>query len=802
MKHIIYILLFILPVASFAQLVTTNNQSPSQLVQNVLLGQGVDVSNITYSGAQQAIGYFNGANTHLGFNEGILITTGTVNNVPDGPHGPNRKEDATINNNVGGYNRLSQLVGNTPTYNAAVLEFDFIPYSDTVKFRYIFASEEYREYVHSEFNDVFAFFISGPGFTGYQNIAMLPNNTPVTINNINDGYVNNNIYTPQCNNCQYFTYNGDGSQSPYNSDARYIQYDGYTKPLEAVAKVECGKKYHLIIAIADVQDAYYDSGIFLEANSLNSNSIAQVSHSLSFDAFGDNQTMSEGCVSATFKLSRPANKATTSITVPVTVSGTATMGTDYNTIPTSLTLNPGETEITFSLQSIQDFLPEGTETIILKFEIPDACGNIIEKIIELKIVDTDELGLTIDGGQVNCPGQKVTLTANAVGGSGPYSYLWNTGATSQTIEVSPTSTTTYSVKVIESCDNQEATATFTVNVVPYVPMSLIPSADVFEVCRNKENILSVDILNGAPAYDINWLDASGQIIGRDSAVSVTPYESTTYTVTVTDQCGFSIDTTINYTISTPELIVDSILPVRTCPGQPVSFTVTSRGGYGQHYYRWSNGQNTPTITVTPSGSTTYTVIVTDECQSYSVSRTARVNVEVPVANFKVVNYPLTEGLPVIFNNTSSSNSVIFDWDFGDSLNPVGSTIKNPTHTYEAPGGYVIRLIATSDLGCSDTTYRAIEVMEEFYIYVPNAFTPNGDSHNHTFKVSTVNIVDFDIKIFNRWGERIFDSTDQRFEWDGTYKGLMVPNDVYVWVIDYVSTTGYQNKLTGHVTVIR
>ncbi|MBN9294825.1 MAG: choice-of-anchor L domain-containing protein, partial [Flavobacteriia bacterium] len=231
-----------------AQLVTTTNQSPSQLVQNVLLGQGVDVMNITFSGASQSIGYFNGTNTTLGFSEGILITTGTVQNVANGPHGPNDRDNATINNNAGGYNRLSQLVGGTQTYNAAVLEFDFIPYSDTVTFRYIFGSEEYREYVNTEFNDVFAFFISGPGYTGYQNIATLPNNTPVTINNINDGYINNGQYVPQCNNCQYYVHNGNGSQSPYNVNPKYIQYDGFTKPLEAVAKVQCGKKYHLLIA--------------------------------------------------------------------------------------------------------------------------------------------------------------------------------------------------------------------------------------------------------------------------------------------------------------------------------------------------------------------------------------------------------------------------------------------------------------------------------------------------------------------------------------------------------------------------
>jgi len=785
-----------------AQLVTTTTHSPSQLVQNVLLGQGVDVMNISFSGVAKSIGYFNGANTTLGFSEGILITTGTVQNVANGPHGPNDRDNATINNNAGGYNRLSQLVGGTQTYDAAVLEFDFIPYSDTVTFRYIFGSEEYREYVNSEFNDVFAFFISGPGYAGYQNIAKLPNNTPVTINNINDGYINNGQYVPQCNNCQYYVHNGNGSQSPYNSNPKYIQYDGITKPLEAVAKVQCGKKYHLIIAIADVNDSQYDSGIFLEANSLKSSIVANVDYSLSFDAFGDNVTMSEGCVTADFVISRPADKASQTLTIPVTIGGTATMNVDYNTIPSSITLNPGETQKTFSIQSVQDFISEGTETIELTFGIPDACGNIIEKKIELKIVDVEALQLTIAGADKVCPDQEVVLTALPVGGSGPYQYQWSTGATTSSISVSPQSTATYSVTVTEGCQNDQATASYTVNVVPYIPMTLFPSADVVEACRNKETDLNIDFINGSPNYEITWKDETGKSVGYDSIVTVSPWESTYFTVTIKDGCSFEYDTVINYTITTPPLMVDSILPVRTCPGKEIQFTVNSSGGMGQHYYRWSNGENTRSIIVTPTSTTVYTVTVSDECQTYFVSVRAKVIVEVPVADFKVVNYPLTQGLPVVFHNTSTPNSVAFDWDFGDSLNPVNSTVKNPVHTYEEPGGYVIRLIVTSDLGCTDTVYKSIEVMPEFYVYVPNAFTPNGDRHNQDFKASTVNIVEFKIRLYNRWGEMIFESDNTDFSWDGTYKGMMVPDDVYVWVIDYTSVTGYQDRLTGHVTVIR
>lgn len=794
------LIIFFFPLFVFGQLVTTTNQSPGQLVQNVLLGQGVNVSNITYQGSQQAIGYFNGENTTLGFKEGIIITTGTVNKVPNGPHGPNNKDNATINNNAGGYSRLTNLVG-APTFNAAVLEFDFIPYSDTVTFRYIFGSEEYREYVNTTFNDVFAFFISGPGYNGYENIAKLPNNTPVAINNINDGYINNGIYTPQCNNCQYYVHNGSGNEAPYNMNPKYIQYDGYTKPLEAVAKVQCGKKYHLIIAIADVNDALYDSGIFLEANSLSSRVVANVTHSLATNAYGDNSTMSEGCDSATFTVSRPAENANLPLTIPISVSGTATMGLDYSNIPSSITLAPGETTKTFTVATFQDNLTEGTETLEITFTLPDACEDFIEKTIELKIVDTEELLLVIDGQDIFCPGDKAVLTAVTEGGAGPYSFQWSTGETTSSITVTPDEDKIYTVNVTESCQNMEATASYEVKVSPYAPMTLFPSNDIEEECRNKPNTLEVAYVGGAPLYDITWTDDQGKIAGTDSVIVVAPDETTVYTISITDGCGLTYDTTITYTITAPELIVDSIDLIRTCPGMPVEITVYSHGGYGQHYYSWSTGANTQTVTVAPNSTSTYTVTVSDECQTYTTSTTATVKIEIPKADFEVVNYPPVQGLEVVFQNTSKY-ATSYDWDFGDSLDPSTSTLINPTHIYEEPGGYVIRLVATSELGCSDTTYKAIEVMPEFYIYVPNAFTPNGDRHNQHFEVSTVNIADFNIMIFNRWGEKIFESNDQEFKWDGTYKGMMVPDGVYVWVIDFMSNDGYEDRITGHVAVIR
>src|SRR5690554_3815427 len=159
MKLIFIFILTFLSYSIFAQLQTSGGQSPAQLVQNVLLGSGVDVSNISFSGSPNAIGTFNSSNASIGIDEGIIMTTGTIHPSLHGPHGPNNMDNAGIDNNTGGYGQLSNLVGEE-THNATLLEFDFVPNSDTVRFKYVFASEEYPEFVGTKYNDVFAFFIS------------------------------------------------------------------------------------------------------------------------------------------------------------------------------------------------------------------------------------------------------------------------------------------------------------------------------------------------------------------------------------------------------------------------------------------------------------------------------------------------------------------------------------------------------------------------------------------------------------------------------------------------------------------
>jgi len=774
----------------FGQLITTPGSSPASLVQNVLLGPGVTVSNILYNGTPSAISEFNYTGSNLGIGSGIVMTTGTVFNNGAGPQGPNNLTNAGVDNGAGGSAILTGILGGTQTFNAAVLEFDFIPYSDTVRFRYIFGSEEYPEFAppnNSSYNDVFGFFISGPGITGIQNIARLPSGSIVSINNVN-----------QITNTSFYNNNGDGTNAPYNSSPNYIQYDGFTDVLTAVSRVECGKTYHLILAIADVGDGIYDSGIFLEANSLSSNTPIEVTYDLSEEAFSDPSLMAEGCVSATVNLER-GNNLNTALTIPITVSGTALEGVDYTDIPNSVTFAPGQSNLQFSLDAFADLLTEGQETIVLEFLITDACGNVNPIVVQLGIADVQPVNVTVQSSNITCPGENAQLIAVATGGVGPYTYTWNTGATTSSISVSPTSTQTFTVSVTDNCLNETATGSGIVTVPQFTPIVINESADITEICPYIPSQLETNVTGGAGGYTYDWSSDQGQSLGNQSTQIVTPNTTTTYTVVVTDQCGVQQSATILYTITSPPLTLAPSPEIEICPGDSVEISAVATGGFGQYYYLWpATGETTSSIWVQPSETTSYQVIVSDECQTFTVNGTTLIEVVRPTADFLISSATLFDDLPITFQNTSS-NAISYEWSFGDGNL---SNEVHPNNLYNEPGNYMITLIATDNKGCTDTISKPISIEEAYYIYVPNTFTPDGLRFNNTFQASTVGIRSLQIRIFNRWGETVFTSEDQNFEWDGKYKNAPCQDGTYVWKIKYFTNSGREFTITGHVNVIR
>ena len=186
-----------------------------------------------------------GVNSNIGLGSGVVISTGRVADAP-GPNGTPISDLGTEFNEPGDA-QLTAISGSPlGTFDAAVLEFDFVPSSDTVQFRYVFASNEYMLYVGTGVNDVFAFLISGPGIVGEQNVALIPGTmTPVTIDNVNAN-----------TNAQYYIDNE-------NPPGQTVEYNGFTQVLNALAVLTPCETYHIRLAIADGGDESFDSAVFL-----------------------------------------------------------------------------------------------------------------------------------------------------------------------------------------------------------------------------------------------------------------------------------------------------------------------------------------------------------------------------------------------------------------------------------------------------------------------------------------------------------------------------------------------------------
>jgi gliding motility-associated-like protein len=800
MRLLITISLFCSVVFSgFSQLSTTI-QNPVTLVQNVLLGDpGITVSNISFQGAPGAIGSFSAPNTNLGIQSGIIITTGNISGNGNGPLGPNNSPSAGHDNGTGGYGLLTGIVGNS-THNASVLSFDFQTCSDSIEFRYVFGSEEYPEYVGSQFNDIFGFFISGPGFAGQQNIARLPNGSVVAINNVNNGNTAPaaGVNPTGPSNPQYFVPNGNGSQTPYNQSNIYIQYDGFTRVLTAKAKIQCNATYRLTLAIADVGDPFFDSGIFLEAKSFKSTDPLKVSYSVTNRAFNEPNVLAEPCSEARVRLSRTNCNISNPLTVNIATSGTAVNGVDYQTVAPSVTIPAGSLFTEFNLRPLLDELEEGTESVLFTFNYLDNCGEPQTQQLELFIRDIESMTLELSANEGTCPGDDIVISSTVTGGGQPYRYLWNTGDTTSVITVNPMVTETYTLSVLDQCIGQTTTRSITINVPVYTPIVIASSPDITELCPYLPATLTASASGGFGGYTYQW-SSNGVRLGTANTQTVTPERTTTYTVTVTDMCGITESHDITYTITSLPLILELNPDVEICPGDSVHLTSLVMGGYGQYYYHWPHsGETTPDVWVNPSVSTNYLLVVSDECQTFSVAKMVRVIVVKPTANFQVSSGVLFNNLELTFQNLSI-NADTYEWDFGDGNT---STDVHPSNTYTNPGDYVVTLIATDDKGCKDTIRIVITVLEEYYIYVPNTFTPGNDRINEVFKASTVNISNLKTAIYNRWGERIFTSDKVDFEWDGTYKGAPVLDGTYTYKMGYVTRTGIEGKIVGHVNVLR
>ncbi len=787
-----------------AQLSVSNTLTPAQLIQQVLLGTGVTVSNIVYTGDTGAIGQFNGSTSNIGFAGGVLMTTGKIWNAP----GPNNNCCQGSCNNTNGDAQLTAICGQT-THDACIIDFDFVPTSDTVKFRYVFASEEYPEYVGTIFNDVFAFFISGPGITGTPNIALVPNtSTPVSIGTINNGnYYCPNAATGPCMNCAYYIDNCTGTT---------VEYDAFTTQLTAKHWVTPCLTYHIKLAIADAGDCVFDSGVFLEAGSFTGGSVTVHSNIHNTNTTVDTMAV-EGCTNGAFVFTLPQAQSIATV-IHFQVQGTATNGVDYPFIPDSIVIAAGQTADSIIISPYFDGISEPIESVVLNIQNVTLCTSSNDSIsLWIRNVDAIQLVATPIGDTTVCPNIPVPLLGTATGGYGHYTYAWDNGAsTDSAVTVSPSATTTYTLTITDICGN---TAIGSVTVIVTSPESIASfNNSVTEGCGTATVVFSLNVIQTTPTlitYDVTGTATNGidypmlpgmvTIPANQASTNITiaPYfdgvnePTETIILTLTNTC---LPSTTTITILDEPSIVPNITGYDICAGQSTQLIVRAIGGTGPLTYTWSDNLGDSTVVnPSPSSTQTYSVAVTDTCHVQTGRDSITIYVfPLPIAHFGF-NYLEPNNVNLI--NLSTGATTYF-WTFGD-----GELSRSDQHSFdhlfpEGPGSYFITLVAYNSEGCPDSNTARVTFTEDYSIFVPTSFHPGWDL-NPGFGAYSNAITEYSMTVFNRWGELLFETTDVSNQWLGTTPdGNLMKQDTYVWVMKAILKNGKKVERNGTVFLIR
>ncbi len=812
-KILLFISFLTIYTSGFTQVNITANNVAATLAQT-LVGTGVTVTNPTLNCGNvqgtSGAGIFTVTTSNLGLDSGIILTSGASATGPGitGGNGPvgNMASNATGN---GGDPDLTQLIGGA-TYDKCILEFDFVTTGDSVKFDYVFASEEYEFYTCSSFNDVFGFFLSGPGiagpFTGgAKNIALVPGSPtcPVGVSTIfcpnMPGCCNTGQYcfgnTPGCgmfnagnNTCAYFVCNGAVLPGT-------VSYEGFTVVLRAESEVVPCSTYHIKLAIADKADQILDSGVFLKAKSFTSNII---SYNLQGGLIGANGNpfIVEGCDTAFLQVKRKViGVQPASDTVNFVITGTAQNTIDYNTFPNQIvfTPNPNDTMITIPVYAFADGLTEGSEFI--KIYIISGCqGNLTDSIV---IEIRDSLSMTLFnhdtafcmGGVINTAGIKdtglVTLWTPPNGVLDP-SQL-NT-------VITPPNFGTYYYTVTgtyKTC--APVVRGFEVKVDPNPVITPMPD---IELCEGA-NVPINAIVNPPFNYNITWNPNANLINanGYNPTFVGTQSEDIIFTVT-SPNAGCTASDTFHVQVwpfAAGSIIEDTLV----CNGQPVQLWVS--GGIGQ--YQWYPVQTLscefcPDPVAQAIGTTTYYAILLEPhgCQD---------TLSVTVENHPPFNLILHNSDTTIYQGDyvqlRASGAPFYYWtpstylSYQQSNSPISTPFEDITYTVTG-----VSLLQ----GCPQRDSVHIKVIQQDVV-LPNAFSPNGDGLNDIYRVTArkfINVQEF--KIFNRWGTEVFSTGDISKGWDGNYKGKPQDPAVYYYLVRVAYPNGKTQFLRGDLTLIR
>lgn len=456
-------------------------------------------------------------------------------------------------------------------------------------------------------------------------------------------------------------------------------------------------------------------------------------------------------------------------------------------------------------------LSAGTYTCVVTASI-GCSGTVTATVTEIP-------GLTLNLANqtdVTCnSGSDGIATITATQGTTPYTYSWDQ-STSTTNSANDLDAGTHILTVVDALGCLE---TFTVNIDEPDPLAISFITPDSMICPGTLITLNATGTGGSSPYIYTWTEGSNPA-GTGSSVTVRPNTSgTVYCLTLTEQCG-SPPAQECVTITFPTDIIPNVVPdkPRDCvPGEFVfTNTSTNSGEIAVTQYAFSNGAvynvvGSEDLTATFPSVGLYDVQMT-VTSNYGCIYTSYISsiVEVtplPVADFTVSKNPATWfETNIQTSDVSTGNISVWDWQSPGavSINNAGSSALF-SYPEGQVGTYPITLTVTTAEGCSDSITLEIQIVPDIIMYVPNSFTPDDDEHNQTWAINIdgIDFENFQLVVYNRWGELIWESRDASAAWDGTYNGRIVPSGTYIWKLAFKEKDNDGKRFySGFVNVLR
>jgi hypothetical protein len=627
LKQLLSIFSFILLSSQgiFAQLqVQSTNQSnvtPYSLITNFMNNAGCNVISATYVGASLATGSFSGGSNAFGVNKGLLLTTGkaATDSLSFGADGVGADFANTDNTSDAQYAPLSELGYNL--FDAAYYRVTFQPYNKKIRFKYVFASEEFPSFGCSQFSDVFAVFLEGPGFPVPTNITLIPDtDLPVSINNIHPAY-----QTCPALNEFYYNDNQFTDKAP--------TYDGYLDPFYAEATVQPCGTYTMTIIIADVGDATTDSGVFIEANSYGK--MGKINASLS----NTSKVLPEHSVGLPITLTF-ADLPPLELPVTIKFGGDATYGVDYQVSNSVFTVNSPDTVIHFTIHPIKDNLNETVESLQIKVK-----GALcLEKTYQLLLADPSTLyqsddTLLLVGNTLTIGGEMTALSDKK----------WSFASTSPPISLvdgaGSTSNLTANILLPNLLfDNERLIESVCLNVTH-------PQADEIDVFLKAPNGALLELSTDNGGSGDNYTNTCFSAPANQSiTASAAPFTGTFQPEgNWEDILGAPLNGIWSLYISDDDFGNSGTLD---------NWNVTFSGaGLEDFKYLWSTGATTKTINIQQAG--VYTVTVTNSISTYTKKITVLKPCKSASKTFTICPNEAVTVNNVVYNAANSSGYQVF-----------------------------------------------------------------------------------------------------------------------------------------------